>query len=54
MGNTTCLLIDDDPDDHELFAYAMQKISSSITCLFFGDGNDAIDQLRSKVSLAPG
>ena len=45
MKNLTCLLIDDDADDHQFFQDAVEGISASINCLFSFNGKDAIEKL---------
>lgn len=42
-----CLMIDDDPDDHEIFELALAQVDSSIACDFASDGVVALAQLSS-------
>jgi CheY-like chemotaxis protein len=46
-NTTTCLFIDDDPDDQFIFVETIKKISSSITCLLSFNGMEAIAKLLS-------
>ena len=45
---TTCFLVDDDIDDQEIFAIALQRIDSSIACVFANDGIDALRKLHQQ------
>jgi len=38
MSTLTCLLIDDDADDHEFFQMAIDRIDPSIVCHYAQDG----------------
>nr|WP_293833261.1 response regulator [uncultured Arsenicibacter sp.] len=49
----TCFLVDDDVDDQEIFALALQKVDPAITCLFANDGIDALTKLRQDESFIP-
>ena len=42
----TCLLVDDDPDDQEIFAMAVEAVSSAITCHYADDGIKALEMLK--------
>lgn len=42
-----CFLIDDDPDDQEIFLMAMEQFDASIQCDFANDGAKAIAQLKA-------
>ena len=44
----TCLLVDDDEDDTEIFAIAMAEADSSIDCVFASDGAAALSMLEDK------
>ncbi|HMI66015.1 MAG TPA: response regulator [Cyclobacteriaceae bacterium] len=47
MKNTKeCLLIDDDPDDQEIFSMALQEIDRSIKCVLASDGIHALTLLK--------
>ena len=41
-----CLLIDDDPDDHEIFKMALSEISERIACKTATDGEDGLQTLH--------
>lgn len=41
-----CLLIDDDPDDQEIFCMALEEIGKRIKCMFANDGVDALNKLK--------
>jgi CheY-like chemotaxis protein len=43
----TCLMIDDDADDHEIFELALSQVDASIKCEFANDGVSALEQLTS-------
>ena len=43
----TCLLVDDDPDDQEIFAMAVEAVSSTITCHYADDGIKALEMLNN-------
>jgi CheY-like chemotaxis protein len=49
--NITCLLIDDDADDQEIFVLALIKTGLSVNCSYVSDGRDALDFLQSCPSL---
>ncbi len=40
------LVIDDDPDDLELFFEALSQISSYHECFTFNNGNEALEKLK--------
>jgi CheY-like chemotaxis protein len=40
-----CFLIDDDPDDQEIFTMAVMELSASIRCYFAEDGVKALEKL---------
>jgi DNA-binding response OmpR family regulator len=40
-----CFLIDDDPDDQEIFCMALDEIGYSVDCEFASDGAEAINKL---------
>lgn len=44
----TCLLIDDDEDDKEIFCLALQKIDRSIECVTASDGLEALSILKNE------
>ena len=45
MEPKICLLIDDDPDDQEIFLTALSDVSSSALCLVAPDGDRALELL---------
>lgn len=47
----TCLLIDDDTDDQEIFVYALKQLDKDIECLVFDDGKQAISSLKQAALL---
>lgn len=49
----TCVLIDDDVDDQEIFLYAMREISKDVVCHFYNDGDVAIRALREREDFVP-
>lgn len=42
----TCLVIDDDPEDHEIFQMAIQETSLQVNCIFTSDCHNAMQCLR--------
>jgi CheY-like chemotaxis protein len=42
-----CFLIDDDQDDHEIFAMAVKEFNDSIHCYFAADAIEALEKLNS-------
>ena len=48
-----CLIIDDDPDDQEIFLMCVREINKSIQCLTCNTGVDAISMLESELSYIP-
>ena len=44
-------LVDDDPDDQEIFQEALRLIDKSIVCYTATDGKDAIDKLKDSLIL---
>lgn len=49
----TCVLIDDDIDDQEIFLHAMHEINPDITCRFFSDGDVAVRKLQDEKDFLP-
>lgn len=43
-----CLLVDDDPDDQEVFLTALSDVSSTALCLIAPDGDRALELLHHK------
>jgi CheY-like chemotaxis protein len=42
-----CLLIDDDPDDQEIFCMALEDMGRKVNCMFAHDGVDALKKLKT-------
>ena len=40
-----CLLVDDDPDDQEVFLMTLEKINKNIECLTANNGVEALSLL---------
>ena len=49
----TCVMIDDDIDDQEIFLYAMREIDPEIACRFFNDGDVAVRELLKEEDFLP-
>lgn len=47
MAFTSFLLIDDDPDDHEIFISALQQASACAKCIAFCDPLKAIEEMAN-------
>ena len=43
-----CLLVDDDPDDQEVFLTALNDVCSSVLCLVAPDGDRALELLHNE------
>ncbi|WP_295125033.1 response regulator [uncultured Chitinophaga sp.] len=50
-GNFRVLLVDDDPDDREIFGAALREIDNTIRAVYAIDGDDALAKL-SKMGLS--
>jgi CheY-like chemotaxis protein len=48
-----CLLVDDDPDDQEVFLMTLEKINKNIKCLTANNGVEALSLLQSQHSFVP-
>ncbi|HTE07130.1 MAG TPA: response regulator [Flavitalea sp.] len=48
-----CFLIDDDPDDQELFLMALERIDKNINCHMANNGIDALKRLRKVNGFVP-
>lgn len=46
-----CLLVDDDPDDQEIFLTALSDVSSSVLCLVAPDGDRALELLHHEETM---
>src|SRR5688500_818004 len=51
MAQRTCLLIDDDPDDQEVFSMAVKQISPETELVVFSEAEDALLYLRQAQTL---
>lgn len=49
----TCLLIDDDPDDLEIFSLALEDVEFPCHCITARNGVDALNILNANQSLVP-
>ena len=43
---TTCLLIDDDADDREIFSMALSEANPGVECVMASSGFDALEKLK--------
>ncbi len=48
-----CLIIDDDPDDQEIFLMCLKKVNANIHCLTANDGVEALSMLKSNEKYIP-
>lgn len=48
VSNFLCFLVDDDPDDQEIFMDVLHEISPSIHCVTACNGEEAINKLKSR------
>lgn len=48
MNLETCLLVTDDPDDHQVFSEALSEISPGIVLVVVPDSDKAIELLKAK------
>lgn len=53
MPTLTCLLVDDDIDDQEIFKLALKHLPYAVQCITADDGMDALDQLNADQSFVP-
>jgi len=53
MQNYTCFLIDDDADDREIFAMALEDADKSYNCVTAKNGVDALEKLNSNEKFVP-
>lgn len=49
----TCLLIDDDIDDQEIFSLVLKSVNPSIACIIANDGVEAVSRLAAEENLNP-
>jgi CheY-like chemotaxis protein len=45
------VLVDDDPEDHEVFSLAIEEIDPAMKCIIAKDGNEALEILTELVVL---
>jgi CheY-like chemotaxis protein len=48
MTYRNILLIEDDPDDQEIFITVLESISDTVKCIAIGDAELALDKLKNK------
>src|SRR5688572_15344102 len=53
MAGKTFFLVDDDPDDREIFGTTLKSIDNSLQFMYAVDGKDAINQLTTELVVAP-
>lgn len=53
MNGKTCLLIDDDIDDQEIFTLVLKKVYPTISCIIANDGVEAVTRLTANEDLNP-
>src|SRR3569833_3135404 len=53
MVTRTVALIDDDPDDHEIFDMAIKEASAAVKCVHFDSAETALDKLVKPGSTLP-
>lgn len=51
--NNNILLIDDDPDDHEIFDFALEIAYPAATCEHSYNCQDAVEKIRQRLSPLP-
>ena len=49
----TCFLIDDDEDDHEIFAMALEEVNKNYRCITALNGQNALEKLNTDKTLVP-
>lgn len=52
--NLSCLLIDDDKDDQEIFKLALQDINGQINCIAVDNGIEGLQMLEANETFIPG
>ena len=52
-GNIKVLIVDDDPDDRELFTAAIKEVDGSIECITARDGQQALELLKNPLFSLP-
>lgn len=53
MSPLICLLIDDDPDDREIFALALEEVDKSCRLVTAKSGGEAIELLKNDPTFVP-
>src|SRR5690348_8038759 len=53
MKNKTCLLIDDDLDDQEIFTLALEKVDNEYRCIIANNGYEGLKYLSNKSNILP-
>jgi CheY-like chemotaxis protein len=53
MQSITCFLIDDDPDDQDIFSMSMQDVHPSIRCIFANNAPDALKKINDDPGFSP-
>jgi CheY-like chemotaxis protein len=53
MKKNTCLLIDDDPDDRDIFAMVLESADASYDCVTAKNGIAALELLNSNADFIP-
>jgi CheY-like chemotaxis protein len=51
--NPSCLLIDDDIDEHNLFTYAMSQVNPKMECIAICSSTKAIERVKNEPDLKP-
>jgi CheY-like chemotaxis protein len=49
----TCLLIDDDFDDQEIFVLALEKVDKELRCVIANNGHEGLKYLNNKSNVLP-
>jgi CheY-like chemotaxis protein len=49
----TCLLIDDDSDDQEIFAHVLRSLDVDVECVTTTDGKQAVDKIKNDTRFKP-
>jgi CheY-like chemotaxis protein len=49
----TCMLVDDDTDDHEIFLMALENLNESMDCISALNAPEALTQLNVAVGVMP-
>jgi CheY-like chemotaxis protein len=53
MMQPVCFLIDDDEDDREIFAWALEKADAVFSCITAKSGPEALAMLNAETTFAP-